>query len=170
MIDVLGEECKGYEFWISGRNDKWDVPMKQDLDPEHSACCWVRSFPAPYQGEVKRGSLSLFMDVSLGVLNVATAKRKGGGERRILLSWQILLWLRSPKITRRIWKCFSFSKEGDVQQYAVRKSLRKKLRSWGPEHLRSVSCHSTCPVAQTWTHCSEETVHSESWGGGCWIY
>lgn len=141
--DAWCPEWRVQRLWVLNQWQEWQMTCSYEAGSwprAQRACCWVRSFPAPYQGELKRGSPSLFMDVNLGVLNVVTAKRKGPGWRRIFLSWQILLWLSSPKRSRRMWKLFNLSKEGNAQQYAVRKSLRKKLRSWGPEHLRSVSC------------------------------
>lgn len=100
------------------------------------ACCWVRSFPAPYQGEVKKRKPE-------SVHGCQSECSQCGH----CMSWQILLWLRSPKITRRIWKRFSFSKEGDVQQYAARKSLRKKKPRTRAPKISVWSLHVSCSTA-----------------------
>lgn len=133
------------------------------------ACCWVRSFPAPYQGEVKRGSPSLFVDVSLGVLNMATAERKGPGGKKDIPELTDTVVAQESQNNYKNLKAFQLLYRRWCPTVCCEKVLKKEVkkpRSRAPK-ISVLSLHVSC---SRHGHIALKKRCTESWGGGCWIY
>lgn len=123
--DALGEEWKSYVVRISGGNDKQGFPMKQGVLTHCRVCLhWARDILVIDQGELERGSASVFEDILWMPIWVISAWLLLRKERRVFLDWQRHLCPGS-------WDSEEFTGNERSSQYVVRKLT--KVRSPGPK-------------------------------------
>ncbi|KAL4668620.1 hypothetical protein H8957_011310 [Semnopithecus entellus] len=135
--DALGEEWKGYVVRISGGNDTQGFPMRQGVLTHGRVRLLLSKGHSCYRprrtGERKRKSVrGCIVDANLSVLNLVIVKK---GEKDIP-------GLTDTTRASRIRQLFNLSKEDDVHQYVVRKSLNKegkKPRTKAPKIQRLVT-------------------------------
>jgi len=128
--ETLGDEFKGYIFKISGGNDKQGFPMKQGVLTAGRVKVLLRSGVSCYRprrdGERKRRSVrGCIVSSELSVLNLVIVK-KGDSDIDGLTTDAAKKERRlGPKRASRIRKLFNLSKEDDVRQAAIRRTLLK---------------------------------------------
>lgn len=128
--ESLGDEFKGYIFKISGGNDKQGFPMKQGVLTAGRVKVLLRAGVSCYRprrdGERKRRSVrGCIVSSELSVLNLVIVK-KGDAEIDGLTTDAAKKERRlGPKRAPKIRKLFNLSKEDDVRQAAIRRTLLK---------------------------------------------
>ena len=127
--EPLGDEWKGYVVRISGGNDKQGFPMKQGILTAGRVRLLLSKGHSCYRprrsGERKRKSVrGCIVDAQLSVLNLVIVKK---GEQDIPGLTDTTVPRRlGPKRASRIRKLFNLSKQDDVRQYVVRRSIPAK--------------------------------------------
>lgn len=122
--DCLGEEFKGYEFRISGGNDKQGFPMMQGVLTNGRARLLLKKGSGCYRprrtGERKRKSVrGCIVDANLSVLALNIVKK---GEQELPgITDQTRPNNLGPKRASRIRKFFNLTWEDDVTQYVIPK-------------------------------------------------
>jgi len=127
--EALGDEYKGYVFRISGGNDKQGFAMKQGVLTSQRVRLLLDGTSGHMRprkrGERKRKSVrGCIVSGDLSVLNLVIVK-KGDGEVEGLTD-SIKPRRLGPKRATRIRKLFNLSKEDDVRQYVVRRTVTTK--------------------------------------------
>ncbi|KAJ1971975.1 40S ribosomal protein S6, partial [Dimargaris verticillata] len=127
--DSLGDEWKGYVFRITGGNDKQGFPMKQGVLLPHRARLLLSKGHSCYRprrdGERKRKSVrGCIVGSDLSVLSLAIIKK---GEQEIPGLTDVTVPKRlGPKRATKIRRMFNLSKEDDVRQYVIRRTVERK--------------------------------------------
>ncbi|GLH02269.1 40S ribosomal protein S6 [Gryllus bimaculatus] len=139
--DGLGDEWKGYVVRISGGNDKQGFPMKQGVLTNGRVRLLLSKGHSCYRprrdGERKRKSVrGCIVDSNLSVLALVITKK---GEQIycvnfLMLNQQEIPGLTDNSIPRRlgpkraskIRKLFNLTKEDDVRQYVIKRTLPGK--------------------------------------------
>ncbi|KAJ1967645.1 40S ribosomal protein S6 [Dimargaris xerosporica] len=127
--DSLGDEWKGYVFRITGGNDKQGFPMKQGVLLPHRARLLLSKGHSCYRprrdGERKRKSVrGCIVGSDLSVLSLAIVKK---GEQEIPGLTDVTVPKRlGPKRATKIRRMFNLSKEDDVRQYVIRRTVERK--------------------------------------------
>ena len=142
----LGDEWEGYVVRIGGGNDKQGFPMKQGilsngrvrllLSKGHSC------FRPRRTGDRRRKSVrGCIVDANLSVLNLIIIK-KGNADIPGLTDSSLPRRL-GPKRASKIRKLFNLSKDDDVRQYVLRRTLPekegKKPRTKAPKIQRLIT-------------------------------
>jgi len=128
--ECLGDEFKGYIFKISGGNDKQGFPMKQGVLTAGRVKVLLRTGVSCYRprrdGERKRRSVrGCIVSSELSVLNLVVV-RKGDADIDGLTNDAAKKERRlGPKRVSKIRRLFNLSKEDDVRQAAIRRTLLK---------------------------------------------
>ncbi|CAH3138847.1 unnamed protein product [Pocillopora meandrina] len=144
--ECLGEEWKGYVVRISGGNDKQGFSMKQGVMTNGRVRLLLSKGHTCYRprrtGERKRKSVrGCIVDAQLSVLNLVIIK-KGDNDIPGLTDTTVPRHL-GPKRVGKIRKMFNLSKEDDVRQYVIRRTLPekegKKTRTKAPKIQRLVT-------------------------------
>jgi len=135
--DSIGDEFKGYIFRISGGNDKQGFPMLQGVLVNHRVRLLFRKGMKCYRprraGEMKRKSIrGCIVGPDLSVLNLVLVK-KGSEDIPGLTDGEKPRRL-GPKRASNIRKLFNLTKDDDVRQYVVRRTIEGKKK---PKHLKS---------------------------------
>ncbi|KAI9479484.1 40S ribosomal protein S6-B [Zychaea mexicana] len=125
--DALGDEFKGYVFRISGGNDKQGFPMKQGVLLPHRVRLLLSKGHSCYRprrtGERKRKSVrGCIVQSDLAVMNLVVIKQ---GEQDIPGLTDTTVPKRlGPKRANNIRKFFNLTKEDDVRQYVIRRTIQ----------------------------------------------
>jgi len=142
----LGDEWKGYVVRISGGNDKQGFPMKQGVLTNGRVRLLLSKGHSCYRprrtGERRRKSVrGCIVDANLAVLSLVIVK-KGDGEIPGLTDGSVPRRL-GPKRASKIRKLFNLTKDDDVRQYVLRRTLPakegKKPKSKAPKIQRLVT-------------------------------
>jgi len=145
----LGDEWKGYVLRISGGNDKQGFPMKQGVLTNGRVRLLLSKGHSCYRprrtGERKRKSVrGCIVDANLAVLSLVIVKQ--GTENIPGLTDGSVPRRLGPKRASRIRKLFNLSKEDDVRQFVLRRTLPvkegkegKKPRSKAPKIQRLIT-------------------------------
>jgi len=142
----LGDEWKGYVVRISGGNDKQGFPMKQGVLTNGRVRLLLAKGHSCYRprrtGERRRKSVrGCIVDANLAVLSLVIVK-KGDGEIPGLTDGSVPRRL-GPKRASKIRKLFNLTKDDDVRQYVLRRTLPakegKKPKSKAPKIQRLVT-------------------------------
>lgn len=142
--DSVGDEFKGYIFKITGGNDKQGFPMKQGvLHPTRVRLLLSKGhscYRPRRNGERKRKSVrGCIVNQDLSVLALAIVKQ---GEQDIEGLTDTTTPKRlGPKRANHIRKFFGLSKEDDVRDFVVRRTIEKngKTYSKAPKIQRLVT-------------------------------
>jgi len=126
--EVLGDEFKGYIFKITGGNDKQGFAMKQGiLTNQRVRILFSKGhscFRERRAGERKRKSIrGCIVSGDLSVVNLVVVK-KGEGEIPGLTD-TVKPRRLGPKRVSRIRKLFNLTKEDDVRQFVIRRTITK---------------------------------------------
>ncbi|GLH02268.1 hypothetical protein R5R35_002821 [Gryllus longicercus] len=127
--DGLGDEWKGYVVRISGGNDKQGFPMKQGVLTNGRVRLLLSKGHSCYRprrdGERKRKSVrGCIVDSNLSVLALVITKK---GEQEIPgLTDNSIPRRLGPKRASKIRKLFNLTKEDDVRQYVIKRTLPGK--------------------------------------------
>jgi len=126
--EVLGDEFKGYVFKISGGNDKQGFPMKQGILTASRVRMLFSKGHSCYRerraGERKRKSVrGCIVSAELSVCNLVIVK-KGDAEIPGLTD-TVKPRRLGPKRVSRIRKLFNLTKDDDVRQHVVRRTITK---------------------------------------------
>lgn len=137
---------QGYVVRISGGNDKQGFPMKQGVMTNGRVRLLLSKGHSCYRprrtGERKRKSVrGCIVDAQLSVLNLVIIK-KGDNDIPGLTDNTVPRRL-GPKRVGKIRKMFNLSKEDDVRQYVIRRTLPekegKKTKTKAPKIQRLVT-------------------------------
>eukprot|EP00003_Mantamonas_plastica_P009435 TRINITY_DN1880_c0_g1_i1.p1 TRINITY_DN1880_c0_g1~~TRINITY_DN1880_c0_g1_i1.p1 ORF type:complete len:262 (+),score=71.67 TRINITY_DN1880_c0_g1_i1:52-786(+) len=145
--ELLGEEYAGYEFKITGGNDKQGFPMMQGiLVPGRVRLLMkkgFKTFKPRRTGYRRRKSVrGCIVSAEIGVLFLAVVK-EGDNPIAGLTDHSVPRRL-GPKRANNIRKLFKLSKEDDVRKYVVRREVpakgpRNKPRSKAPKIQRLIT-------------------------------
>jgi len=143
--DHLGDDFKGYVFKISGGNDKQGFCMTQGVLTTGRVRLLMRDGMPGYRqrkrGERKRKSVrGCIVSSDLSVLNLVVVK-KGDNEIEGLTD-TVKPRRLGPKRASKIRKLFNLSKDDDVRQYVIRRTITKdgkKPRTKAPKIQRLVT-------------------------------
>jgi len=143
--DHLGDDFKGYVFKISGGNDKQGFCMTQGVLTTGRVRLLMRDGMPGYRqrkrGERKRKSVrGCIVSSDLSVLNLVVVK-KGDSEIEGLTD-TVKPRRLGPKRASKIRKLFNLSKDDDVRQYVIRRTITKdgkKPRTKAPKIQRLVT-------------------------------
>ncbi|KAG2184723.1 hypothetical protein INT43_000636, partial [Umbelopsis isabellina] len=127
--DGLGDEFKGYEFRISGGNDKQGFPMKQGVLTPNRVKLLLSSGHSCYRprrdGERKRKSVrGCITSPDLSVLSLVIVKQ-GAHDIPGLTDSSIPNRL-GPKRANHIRKFWNLDKEDDVRKYVIRRTVHPR--------------------------------------------
>jgi len=145
--DFLGEEFKGYIFKITGGVDKQGVAMKQGVLVNHRVRLLLDGSTGHYRplrdGQRKRKSVrGCIIGPDIAVVNVIIVKK---GEKELPGLTDVSIPKRlGPKRASKIRKMFNLSKEDDVRQFVIRRTIApkkegKKPRTKAPKIQRLVT-------------------------------
>jgi len=129
--DTLGDEFKGYVFKITGGMDKQGVAMKQGVLSSIRVKLLMDGETGHYRphrsGERRRKAVrGAIVGDDISVLNVIIVK-KGEKDLPGLTDKESFVPRRlGPKRATKIRRLFNLSKEDDVRQFVIRRSLPKK--------------------------------------------
>jgi len=127
--DILGDECKGYVFKITGGNDKDGFSMKQGVLVQGRVRLLMAAGSKCYRprraGERKRKSVrGCIVGPDLSVIALAIVKI---GEQPIAGLTDTKLPKRlGPKRATRIRKLFALTKDDDVRRFVIRRKIEKE--------------------------------------------
>jgi len=126
--DHLGDSFKGYVFKISGGNDKQGFCMTQGVMTAGRVRLLMRDGMPGYRqrkrGERKRKSVrGCVVSSDLSVLNLVVVK-KGDAEIEGLTD-QVKPRRLGPKRASRIRKLFNLTKDDDVRQYVIKRTISR---------------------------------------------
>ncbi|KAL0222121.1 hypothetical protein RCL1_001975 [Eukaryota sp. TZLM3-RCL] len=129
--DHLGEEFAGYEFRITGGNDKQGFCMKQGVLTANRVRLLLTQQTEGFRGygrkdgERRRKSVrGCIISPEIAVINMIISK-KGPGELPGLTDEPIPVSL-GPKRASKIRKMYNLSKEDDVTKYRIPRIVRQK--------------------------------------------
>lgn len=131
--DSVGDEFKGYIFKITGGNDKQGFPMKQGvLHPTRVRLLLSKGhscYRPRRDGERKRKSVrGCITSQDLSVIALAVVKQ---GDADIEGLTDVTTPKRlGPKRANHIRKFFGLSKEDDVRDYVVRRTIEKNGKTY----------------------------------------
>jgi len=143
--EVLGDDFKGYIFKITGGNDKQGFAMKQGiLTPQRVRILFSAGhscYRSRRPGERKRKSIrGCIVSADLSVLNLVVVKK---GEKEIPgLTDGSKPRRLGPKRVSHIRKLFNLTKQDDVRQYVIRRTITKdgkKPRTKAPKIQRLIT-------------------------------
>jgi small subunit ribosomal protein S6e len=128
--DFMGDEWKGYIFRITGGNDKQGFPMKQGiltagrvrllLDKDHT-CYRPRR-----NGERKRKSVrGCIVSPNLSVISLVIVKKGEQDIAGLTDAESTRPRRKGPKRANNIRKYFNLTKEDDVTQFAVKRTIER---------------------------------------------
>lgn len=127
--DQLGDEFKGYIFKITGGNDKQGFPMKQGVLVNHRVRLLLSRghscFRERRRGERRRKSVrGCIVSSDISALALVVVRK---GEQEIPGVTDVVVPQRlGPKRASKIRKLFNLSKEDDVRQYVIRRTVPSK--------------------------------------------
>eukprot|EP00946_MAST-07B_sp_MAST-7B-sp1_P004556 g4556.t1 len=127
--DTLGDEWKGYQFKITGGNDKQGFPMMQGVLKAQRVRLLLKGGSKCYRqrrtGERKKKSVrGCIVASDISILNLVVVQ-KGEGEVEGLTDKAEPRRL-GPKRANKIRKLFNLSKEDDVRQYVIARTVTRK--------------------------------------------
>jgi small subunit ribosomal protein S6e len=127
--DTLGDEWKGYQFKITGGNDKQGFPMMQGVLKAQRVRLLLKGGSKCYRqrraGERKKKSVrGCIVASDISILNLVVVQ-KGEGEIDGLTDKAEPRRL-GPKRANKIRKLFNLSKKDDVRQYVIARTVTRK--------------------------------------------
>lgn len=144
--DLLGDEYKGYVFRVTGGLDKQGFAMKQGVLTPNRVRLLLDGTNGHYtnrrKGDRRRKSVrGCIVSSEMSVVNVTVVK-KGDAEIANVTDKTIPIRL-GPKRASRIRKFFNLTKEDDVRQFVIRRTIPgkegKRDRNVAPKIQRLVT-------------------------------
>jgi len=138
--DSLGDEFKGYQFRITGGNDKQGFPMKQGVLLPHRVRLLLSDGHSCYRirrtGERKRKSVrGCIVGPDIAVLSLVVIKQ---GEQDIPgLTDDVLPKRLGPKRATKIRKFFNLGKEDDVRKFVIRREVTSKKKEGAKPYTKA---------------------------------